>query len=415
MQPRTRAIVSALVLTTSLTLLAGLSFCAGYVSARLDVPMPGLGIVTSWLPPSVVTSRGDGARLGVLLEAWRIVSEEYYDQRSIDVQKMTYGAIRGMLATLEDPHTTIADPERARQQSDDIRGSFGGIGIALEIRSGRAIVSRVVPDAPAAAAGVREGDALLRIDEVELRDPAVEDLVAKIRGPRGTTVVLTLARAGEAEPRRVIVTRGEIRTAPIRTRVLPGGIVYLQLTSFSGAVSGDLAANLARVLDQHPTGVVVDLRNNPGGLVQSAVDVASQFLRDGVVVWEQRRDREMTALSVKRENPVVDLPLVVLVNRGSASAAEIVAGALQDRGRAVLIGEPTYGKDSVQNVHQLSDRSSLRVTFARWYTPARQPIAGRGLTPDLLVPLSEDDRRAGRDPQLDRAVDYLQTRLARAG
>jgi carboxyl-terminal processing protease len=212
------------------------------------------------------------------------------------------------------------------------------------------------------------------------------------------------------------VIRGEIRTAPIVARMLPGGVVYLRISAFTSTTGRDLREQIERFAAERPSGIVVDLRGNPGGVLQSAVDVASQFIEEGIVAYEQRRDGDATPFFAKRNSggSAIDLPMAVLVNKGSASAAEIVAGALQDRQRAVLVGEATYGKDSIQNVHRLSDHSSIRVTTARWFTPARQPIAGRGLQPDLTVAASEADRRAGRDPQLDSAADYLRTRLARA-
>jgi carboxyl-terminal processing protease len=401
-----------------LACMVGASFYVGYVAGRVGAPLPVVGIPP--LPPGLVVPRGGTslddlrARLGVVLEAWRIVDDEYYDANAIDGHKMSLAAIKGILDTLGDSHTTIADPDRARQQQDEIRGAFDGIGISVELRDGRLIVARVIEDSPALAAGLRVGDAIVRIGGQELRNPMLDDVVARIRGPRGTQVRLTIARSGEAS-RDVDVTRGEIKTAPIRARMLDGRVAYVRLPSFSSNSAKDLSEELAKVMEQRPTGLVVDLRGNPGGLLTSAVDVASQFLGDGIVLYEQRRDRDPMPFYVRRGGVATDVPMVVLVNHGSASAAEIVAGALQDRQRALLVGESTYGKDSVQNVHQLSDNSSLRVTFARWFTPLRQPIAGKGLTPDIVVAQSDDDRRAGRDPQLDRAVDYLRTRLARAG
>jgi carboxyl-terminal processing protease len=419
MRTPARAAVGTALFTAVLLLLVGTAFYAGYVTARVGAPVPLVGSLP--LPPGLAATRGRAAsadelraRLGVIDEAWRIVNDEYYDPAKLDGPRLSYAAIRGILDALGDSHTTFADPQRARQQEDDIRGGFDGIGISVEVRDGRLLVTRVIEDSPALAAGLRVGDAITRIDDEEVRAPTLDAIVRRIRGPRGSQVRLAIDRQGSGVI-QVAVTRREIKTATVRSRTLPGNVAYVQLPSFSGSASRDMVDQLKQVLETQPVGLVVDLRNNPGGLLQGAVDVASQFLDDGVVLYEQRRDGDPMPFYARRGGVATQVPMVVLVNHGSASAAEIVAGALQDRGRAVLVGESTYGKDSVQNVHQLSDRSSLRVTAARWFTPLRQQIAGRGLTPDIVVLPSDDDRRAGRDPQLDRAADYLRTRLARAG
>jgi carboxyl-terminal processing protease len=419
MRTPVRSAVGTALFTAVLFFLVGTAFYAGYVTARVGAPVPVVGSLP--LPPGVAPARTRAAsaeeareRLGVVNEAWRIVNDEYYDAAKLDGPRLSYAAIRGILDALGDSHTTFADPQRARQQEDDIRGGFDGIGISVEVKDGRLLIARVIEDSPALAAGLRVGDAIVRIDDEEVREPTLDGIVRRIRGPRGSQVRLTLERQGSG-PLQILVTRGEIKTSAVKARLLPGNVAYVQLPSFSGSASRDLTEQLKQLLESQPVGLVVDLRNNPGGLLQGAVDVASQFLDDGVVLYEQRREGDPMPFYARKGGVATRVPLVVLVNRGSASAAEIVAGALQDRGRAVLVGEATYGKDSVQNVHQLSDRSSLRVTAARWFTPLRQQIAGRGLTPDIVVPGSDEDRRAGRDPQLERAADYLRTRLARAG
>jgi carboxyl-terminal processing protease len=404
-----RRIVGFIGLLIALGFVAGTAFYAGYASARLNLPV-GLPVPGDGRDPTAVRT---GA-LAVVAEAWRIVDAEFYDHARVDPAKLTHGAIKGMLETLDDPYTVVADQQRTRQQSEQIRGSFDGVGISIEVRDGRLLVTRVIEDSPAMAAGVRPGDQIVRIDDREMRDPQLAQVVGQLRGPRGSSVALTVQRPGQPALLRFELTRGEIRTAPIEARMLPGEVAYVRLTTFATTTGQDLRQQLDRLLPQHPSGIVVDLRDNPGGVLQSAVDVASQFLDDGVVVYEQRPNAPPTARYVQRTGPAVDLPLAVLVNHGSASASEVVAGALQDRRRAVLVGQPTYGKDSIQNVHRLSDDESIRVTAAKWATPLHQAIAGRGLQPDLLVALSDEDRRQGRDPQLDRAVDYLRTRLAAA-
>lgn len=400
-------LLGSLLTFLAMALFGAGAFGAGYATGRLDlVRAAPAATVPGALP-------GDPSVIG---EAWRIVEREFYDRARVDPARMSLAAIEGMLEALEDPYTVVADPERTRRQSEEIRGAFDGIGISVEVRDGKLVVARVVDGSPAVAAGLRVGDAIARIDDEDVVDPELGAVVAKLRGPRGSRVALTVGREGVASPLRVEVVRGEVRTAPIVARMLPNGVAYLGISAFTTTTGRDLREQLEKLGSEKPVGIVVDLRNNPGGVLQSAVDVASQFLADGVVAYEQRRDGVPKAFYVRRSegSAAIDVPLAVLVNKGSASAAEIVAGALQDRKRAVLVGEPTHGKDSVQKVHRLSDQSSIRITTARWFTPQRQPLAGRGLQPDLAVTMSEADRRAGRDPQLDSAADYLRTRLARA-
>ena len=259
---------------------------------------------------------------------------------------------------------------------------------------------------PAQRAGLRPGDVILRVDGEETATWSLTDAVTRLRGPAGTTVQLTIQR-GDQPPFAVTLVRARLRIAAVRTQLLPGRVAYVRLSSFHRQVPNDLRAALRTLLAQRPRGLVLDLRDNPGGLLTSAMEVTGFFLRDGVVLYEQRRQGEPLPLTVRRAVVPVDLPMVVLVNRGTASAAEIVAGALQDHRRALLVGERTFGKGSVQSVHRLSDQSSLRVTFARWLTPGRRDIGRSGLLPDVVVPLTASDLAGGRDPQLEWALTYL--------
>ncbi|MBI2940759.1 MAG: S41 family peptidase [Chloroflexi bacterium] len=346
-------------------------------------------------------------RFAVFWEAWNIVEREFYNRQGVDYDKMTYGAIKGMLASLDDPHTAFATPSQARVSEDDMRGTFYGVGIQVEMKDGKLVVVAPVDDTPAQRAGVRPGDVIVAVDGRPLTGVTLTDAVTLIRGPRGSHVQLTIERAG-GQALSFDLVRAEIRMVTVKTEMLDGRIAYIKLNSFSATASGDLQRVLRTVLRDRVAGIIFDLRNNPGGLLQAAVDVASQFLRDGVVLYEERRDGRFDPFYVKPGGLAPDVPMVVLVNKGSASASEIVAGALQDRGRALLIGEQTYGKSSVQNVHRLSDSSSVRVTFAQWWTPNRQDLNRKGLAPDLVVPLTDEDRTADRDPQLQAATLHLQ-------
>jgi carboxyl-terminal processing protease len=395
-------LVRAFLLSTLLLAVGGGSYYAGYTAdhhtAQSAAPAP----TPSPTPTAALQSHFD-----LFWEVWQLVDGEFYDRAALDYDKLTYGAIRGMLEALGDPHTSFADPEVARVSEDDMRGSFDGIGVQIEIKDGKLTVVAPIEGTPGERAGLRAGDVITRIDDADAAQLSLMDAVARIRGPRGTAVRLTIFREGTAEPLVFEVIRAEIKPVNIRSQMLPGSIGYIRLSNFTASSGDEVKAAVAGLLEQHPKGLILDLRNNPGGLLQSAIDVSSQFLKEGVVLYEKRRDADAVAFNAKPGGLATDLPMVVLVNKGSASASEIVAGALQDHGRAILVGESTFGKDSVQNIHKLSNGASARITFARWYTPKRQDISEKGLVPDVAVPLTPEDAQAQRDPQLDRAVEYL--------
>ncbi|MEJ5197287.1 MAG: S41 family peptidase [Anaerolineae bacterium] len=328
-----------------------------------------------------------------------------------DDRTQVYGAIRGLVGSYKDPYTTFLEPAPRRLERDEIRGHFGGIGATLSRDEAGALVLTVMRDRPAARAGVRDGDVLLAVDGTTITaDMPVRDVVDLIRGEEGTKVRLTLRRAGVAEPFEIVIVRERIEVPSVEWRILSqtDHIGYVKITIFGERTDQELQIGLNELAAQGVNRLVLDLRGNGGGLVETAVDVASRFLADGVLLYEVRRGGQERFYEVKRvSSPAHGWPLAVLVDAGTASASEIVAGALRDRGRAVLIGEKTYGKGSVQEVHELADGSSLHVTVARWLTPARHQIDKVGLTPDVPVTISSADRDAGRDPQLAKAQEWL--------
>jgi len=238
----------------------------------------------------------------------------------------------------------------------------------------------------------------------------LEEAVRLIRGPQGSTVRLTIVREGEPTPLVIEVVRGEVELATVGAMVLEDGIGYVRVALFSERTSQELEETLRELMDEELSGLVLDLRNNPGGVFPSAaIEVASQFLDSGIIVYQQFSDGQEQAYRAQRGGLATDIPLVVLVNQGTASNSEVVAGAIQDHGRGVLIGEQTFGKGSVQRVHELSDGATLHVTMALLLTPDRHPIDGEGITPDIVVPFTEEDYLQGIDPQLERAIEYLET------
>jgi carboxyl-terminal processing protease len=248
------------------------------------------------------------------------------------------------------------------------------------------------------------------VDDVAVTGMPLEDAVRLIRGPKGTRVRLTIMREEGAEPVVIEVIRDKVELATVGGMVLEDGIGYVRIALFSERTGQELRETLQELVDENVSGLILDLRNNPGGVFPSAaIEVTSQFLDEGIITYEQYSDGREQAYRVERGGLATDIPLVVLVNQGTASNSEVVVGALQDHGRGVLIGEKTFGKGSVQRVHELSDGSGLHVTIALLLTPDRHPINGEGLTPDIVVPFTEEDYLQGRDPQLERAIEYLKT------
>jgi len=345
----------------------------------------------------------------VFWEAWHIVEKDFYGQLPT-AQQMTYGAIRGVLTTLDDPYTIFVEPKPRRLEKDDLRGSFGGIGAWVSKREDGAIVLKPMEDKPAQRAGILEGDVVIKVDDQEITpDMPLDDVILLIRGPVGSVVKLTISRADYPEPLVFEITREKVETPTVNWRLLDEGqgLGYVSISLFTERTDKELEIALKDLKAQGATRLILDLRNNSGGLLQTAIDVASQFLSDGVVLYEQRRDQEEQSYPVRRGGNATDIPPVVLINAGTASASEIVAGAIQDSGRGVLIGESTFGKGSVQLVYDLSDQSSLHVTVAHWFTPNRHEITGNGLSPDIVVTLTEEDHAQAKDTQLDRAIAYF--------
>jgi len=369
------------------------------------------GFGTHWWLNKDSPTTEEADQFAVFWEAWHLLEKDFYGQLPT-AQQMTYGAIRGVLTTLGDPYTAFVEPKPRQLEKDDLRGSFGGIGAWVSEREDGAIVLKPMEDKPAQRAGILEGDVVIQVDDQEITpDMSLEDVLLLIRGPVGSVVKLTISRADLPEPLIFEITREKVETPTVTWRLLDEdqGLGYVSISLFTERTNNELETALKELEAQGITHLILDLRNNSGGLLQTAIDVASQFLSDGVVLYEQRRDQEEKPYPVRGGGRATDIPLVVLVNAGTASASEIVAGAIQDLDRGILIGESTFGKGSVQLVYDLSDESSLHVTVAHWFTPNRHEITSNGLSPDIAVPLTEEDRGQGKDPQLDRAIAYFNT------
>lgn len=387
-------------------------FLLALVITGMVVAAYGAGITTAWLLMRDRSSSSDeAADFGVFWEAWHLVEDRFFGDLP-DMQRVAWGAIRGAMATLEDPHTTFLEPQPRQREKEDLSGRFGGIGAYVAQAKDGSIVLDPMPGLPAEQAGVQDGDVLVKVDDAEITlDMTVDDVVTMIRGELGTVVRLALRREGEADLILVEVERQEIPTPSVEWRMLDDadGVGYVRLTIFSGRTQEELQDALVELREQGMSELILDLRGNGGGLLDAAIDVASEFLAGGLVAYQVEKEKEAQPFSASRGGAFPDGAMVLLVDGGSASASEIVAGALQDRGRAVLIGQKTFGKGSVQSVHDLSDGSSVHITYAKWITPNRRQIDGEGLVPDLEVVITDEDRSQGRDSQLERAIEYLST------
>lgn len=335
-----------------------------------------------------------------------ILEQEYGTLPASD--RLTYGAINGVMFRLDDDYTFLRDPEQARFFNEGLSGSFEGIGARVaEAEGGGVRIVEPFEGQPAWNAGIRRDDVILAVDGEDVTDTALSDAISLIRGPKGSDVVLGI-RSPEQEPRDVTVTRDTISIPVVEYELRDDGIAYLRLGEFSTPALAQVRAALDEMLAQKPVGLVLDLRGNPGGLLRSAVDISSEFVPDGPILIERFKDGEEQVYDASGEGRAFDVPLVVLVNEGSASASEILAGAVQDTGRGVLLGTTTFGKGSVQVPHQLSDGAMLSVTTARWFTPNDRLIHGEGLEPDIEVEPAAEDSGTTEDVQLLEAVKYLQ-------
>jgi carboxyl-terminal processing protease len=410
-----------------------------WIRVILVIALLSVVIIASGVHHRVVAKEEAYDKLKVFSEVLTLVQNNYVD--SSKSKELIYGAIRGMLSTL-DPHSSFMPPEVYKEMQIETQGSFGGLGIEITVRDHHLTVVAPIDGTPADRAGLQAGDRIIRIDGDLTKDMTLMEAVRKLRGPKGSEVTITILREKQ-EPFEVSITRDIIEVHSVRASDLGDGIGYIRLSSFQERTRRDLEEALTKLQDNEMRGLVLDLRNNPGGLLSQAVQVADLFLEKGqLIVYTEGRAKNQNLRFVDEQDNPQDYPMVVVVNRGSASASEIVAGALQDHQRAVIVGTTTFGKGTVQTVIPLDDGSGLRLTTARYFTPNRRRIDGTGMTPDIVVeppkpkttsrPQGPIDRRTqtigeqegdtsrplGRqgpdptkDPQLGRAVEVLKAIL----
>jgi carboxyl-terminal processing protease len=374
-------------------------------------------------PPATVPA-GAEDEFRLIAQAWNTIQRGYVDRAAVQDRAMTYGAIDGMVEALGDTgHTRFLTPEMVREQQNMTRGEFEGVGLQVQEKDGQVVVIAPIDGTPAQRAGVRSGEVIIKVDGQDIAGLKLEQVITRIIGPAGTQVTLTIQDPNTRTLRDLKLTRARIMLRNVTWRPLPGTrLAHLRIAAYSRGVSDDLARALMEIRQQGMAGIVLDVRNNPGGLLDEAVGVVSQFLKTGTVLKTRDAQGRITTIAVKPGKPVTDLPVAVLINQGTASAAEITAGALRDAGRGRLLGERTFGTGTVLNQFGLEDGSALLMATQEWLTPSGDSIWHQGIAPDIGVELpaeatpltpetsqgmTESGLRDSRDAQLLKAIELL--------
>ncbi|MCK5332496.1 S41 family peptidase [Candidatus Parcubacteria bacterium] len=348
----------------------------------------------------------NGIDLGVFWETWGII-EDKYALGPLDHEKMIYGATNGMVNSLQDPYTVFLSPADKEAFDEDMEGEFEGIGAEVGIRDKFLTIIAPLKDSPAEKSGLLAGDKVLKIDETETIGMGLTEAVSLIRGDKGTEVILLIGRDGLDDLKEIIIIRDTIKTNTVEWRIIDNNIAYIQISQFRVDTTREFDNSINDIIIKEPKGMIIDLRNNPGGYVSTLNNMVSRFLDKGDVIFIEDFGNKTKEYKASGGKKFVDIPIVILINNGSASASEIFAGALQEKGIAKLVGETTFGKGLVQEVKELQDGSAVKVTVARWLTPSGVDINKSGIAPDIEVELSFDDYIDGKDPQLDRALELL--------
>jgi carboxyl-terminal processing protease len=400
-------------------LLAGGLFAAGVATGmaapglqdllRASPLLPLAGESTPQAPSPTAAAPGSAVEqlFSPFWQAWSLVHEKFVDQ-PLDDTLLMQGAIRGLIGALDDPNSSYMDPSEYEQANLPLVGSYDGIGAYVDSEAEYLTIIAPMPGSPAERVGLQPGDEVVAIDGEDMTgiDPSLA--IQRILGPAGTTVRLTILRPGETDTFEVEVERAHIDLPNVESEMLDPGIGYVRLYTFGTNTDLELRQALEGLMAHDPQGLILDLRGNGGGYLSSAISVASEFIGDGVVMVERYGDGREEVFQAEPGGAATEIPLVVLIDGGSASASEIVAGAIQDRGRGLLVGETSYGKGSVQEwIPLTSDSGAVRVTVARWLTPSRRQIDEVGLSPDVAAERTDEDLQAQRDPQLDRAIEVL--------
>lgn len=388
----------------AIILLMGVSFAAGlFWSNRQTDAVKQL----AYSPEALKTDTGSNFNFNLYWEVWDRLKSDYVDKNKIKDEDMFYGSLRGLAASMDDPYTIFMDPKEAQEFSDDLLGTFEGIGAEVGMRNDLITVIAPLAGMPAEKAGIRAGDKIYAINGESTIGLGVDEAVKKIRGPKGTEVVLTIIRQDEEGPIDIKIIRDQIFVKSVKTEIRKDGVMVITVSNFNDDTLDLFNQAVETALTKNPKGLILDLRNNPGGYLDTAIYMASAWVKEGPVVVEQFGEGKRQEYFATGNNRLGNFKTVVLINGGSASASEIVAGALRDYKKATLVGEQSYGKGSVQSLRNLSDGSALKVTVAKWLTPSGDFINDKGITPDIEVKLSKDDLNKNIDPQMNKALELI--------
>jgi len=341
-------------------------------------------------------------------QVWTTIKTRYVKQPVSDLD-LFYGSLRGMVESLKDPYSVFLDPETAKNFESEISGTFEGIGIEISIKNNQLTVIAPLPDTPASRAGLLPGDKIYAIDGLSTAEMSVDYAAHLIRGKKGTKVKLTIFRKGWKETKDIEIIRDKIEIKTVQWKMKENNIVYLNISHFNANTYTDLKKAVKEILLQNPKKIILDLRNNPGGYLDVAVDSAGFWLPNSLITYAKDANGQIKSFTANGRGEFANLKTVVLINSGSASGAEILAGALQDYQKATLVGEKTFGKGSVQELIDLPGGSAIKITTAYWYTPNGRQINESGIEPDIKVEMTEEDYNQDRDPQLEKALELLKS------
>jgi len=379
--------------------------------ASIEIKMPATDPVVIEEPKLKVkkNTKPKDVDLSLFWETWNGMEENYLYKEKLNVEDQVYGAIKGMIRSLGDPYTVFMTPDETKKFEENIAGEFEGIGAEIAIRKKQLIIVTPLKGSPAQMAGLKSGDVIYKINDEPTHDLSIDEAVMKIRGPKGEKVVLSIIREEEQNPLEITIVRDNIVVKTLEWE-MNDDVAVMSLAQFGTDIVSDFQAATAEILLQSPRGIILDLRNNGGGLLDACVQIASEFLDQEIIVRTKgRKFGDSGDIMSGRNGVFLEMPLIVLVNQGSASASEIFAGAVQDHKRGLLLGTKTFGKGSVQNVIPLSDGSSLKVTIAEWLTPDGKSIHEVGIDPDEIIEITDEDFKEGIDTVLRRALDLVGT------
>lgn len=397
-------------------LTVGVSFTGGYVLASFqqeknNTPKSSIIEKTSQdiIHPDVKLPQevSKDVDFDLFWDVWKRVKQGYITKNTED-KKLFYGALSGMVSALEDPYSVFLEPDTAKKFDETLSGTFEGIGAEIGMKKNQLLIMSILPDTPAERGGLRSGDAILTIDKKDTTGMTIDFAVSIIRGKGGTPVVLKIYRTDELKPRDITIIRDKIIVHSVTWKVLPEShIGYIKLAHFNQDTESGFKDAVRDLMSKQVSGIILDMRNNPGGFLDTAIQVSGYWVDGQTVVIEKYDEQNKDEYKSRTRASLRNMPTVVLVNEGSASAAEIVAGALQDYKKAVLVGVKTFGKGSVQDLQRLKDGSAIKLTIAKWLTPNGRSINEEGIKPDIEVVMTEKDYTDNKDPQLDKAIEEV--------